>query len=333
MQHHITEKGLKDSDRYSNTSDLKNDRDHDYSETYSATDSTATRLANYISNGSNGGSGVPLAGPVKIPNDQRYSGDYTDMMATKIGLTNNGYIPYGGSDYTSPQSLTQIRNSTSLKNHLLPSSSALSNNTISPSITTSATSYMNGQVPIDHYSLARSRELRQDNGLPSIPMSTMPNGLLSELNYFYSSFHCPEYLRKFVFLDQSLLNNVDVRYSATYGNPYLKQNNNSSLPYVPTANPAVTPAPPPYNANRSTNSNSSFSSSTTISNNGSLLNAGVNVGVNYGNSNPNIVGLSVSSTSAPPTSTTQTTQITSPTRQFIIPANGDIKKGALATHV
>jgi hypothetical protein len=317
---------------------MKHDRDHDYSETYSATDSTATRLANYIS-GSNGGSnhGVPLAGPVKIPNDQRYSGDYTDMMQTKIGLTNNGYIPYStdySRDYSPPHSLTQVRNSTSLKNHLLATSNTPTNPAASPSTTTSNTPYMNGQLPnhqpIDHYSLGRNRqELRQDNGLPAIPLNQMPNGLLSKSEY-YTLRYPRNYSRYSFFLDQSLLNNVDVNYRATYGNPYLKQNNSSTLPYTPTANPLQTPAPPPYN--RSTNSNSSFSSSTTISNNGSLSNAGLNVGVNYGSSNPNIVnGLTVSST--PPTSTTNTTQITSPSRQFIVPANGDIKKGALATHV
>lgn len=323
-QHHIKEKGYKDSDRYSNNSELK-DPDRDYSE-YSGTESTATRMAiNILGNGHVGG--VPLAGPVKIPNDQRYSGDYTDMhVATKIGLTNNGYISYNdySRDYSPPNSMRT--NSTSLKNHLIASSGH------SPLINTPAT--INGSI--DHYSLGRNRELRQDNGLPSIPMSTMPNGMMSK----YYSVRRRECLdgrsRRHLtqttsILDQSLLNNVDIRYSATYGNPFLKSSSNTPLPppngtQKPfTANPSVTPAPPPYN--RSNNSNSSFSSSTTISNNGSLLGAGASIGLSYANPSSGASTAGISNT------TNSLTQITSPSRQFILPANGDLKKGSLATHV
>lgn len=324
LQHHITEKGYKDSDRYSNNSELK-DPDRDYSE-YSGTESTATRMAINILG--NGHSGVPLAGPVKIPNDQRYSGDYTDMhVATKIGLTNNGYIPYSdySRDYSPPNSMRA--NSTSLKNHLIASSGH--SPLINPPVT------MNGGI--DHYSLGRNRELRQDNGLPSIPLNTMPNGMMSK--YYAIGRRCREdrqqqqYLTQTTsILDQSLLNNVDIRFSAHYGNPFLKSSSITPLPppnagQKPfTANPSVTPAPPPYN--RSNNSNSSFSSSTTISNNGSLLGANASLGLSYANPN-----------SSPSTAVTTTaannslTQITSPSRQFILPANGDLKKGSLATHV
>ena len=149
--------------------------------------------------------------------------------------------------------------------------------------------------------------------------------------------HYDRYLEKFIMqttsiLDQSPLNNVDIRYSATYGNPFLKSSNLSPLPppnstanaQKPfTANPSVTPAPPPYN--RSNNSNSSFSSSTTISNNGSLL-SGANLGLSY--ANPNSTTATVTSTN-----NSNVAQITSPSRQFILPANGDLKKGSLATHV
>ncbi|KAG5684445.1 hypothetical protein PVAND_013679 [Polypedilum vanderplanki] len=314
-EHHITEKNFKDSDRFSNTSELK-DPDRDYSE-YSGTESTATRTAiNILGNGHANGT-VPLAGPVKLPNNNnhRYSGDYSDMhVATKVGLTNNGYIPYSdySRDYSPPNSMrTNI--TASLKNHLISSSghSPLINST---PVTMNST--------IDSYTLGRgNRELRQDNGLPTIPLSTMPNGIIN----------------------QSLLNNVDIRYSATYGNPYLKNSNTSPLPppitHKPyTANPSVTPAPPPYN--RSNNSNSSFSSSTTISNSGSLMGANNNnniisnnnnsIGLSYPNSSSSI---STATTITPSTVAPSNTQITSPSRQFILPANGDLKKGSLATHV
>jgi hypothetical protein len=299
------------------------DPDRDYSE-YSGTESTATRMAINILG--NGHSGVPLAGPVKIPNDQRYSGDYTDMhVATKIGLTNNGYIPYNdySRDYSSPNSIRT--NGTSLKNHLISSSGH------SPLISTP----VNGGI--DHYSLGRNRELRQDNGLPSIPLNTMPNGIMSKYYTIERRGRRDRMLDKYLtqttsILDQSLLNNVDIRYSATYGNPFLKSSSNTPLPQpnsqkLFTANPSVTPAPPPYN--RSNNSNSSFSSSTTISNNGSLLGHPASIGLSS-YANPNINPSSPVTTTA---TSNSLNNITSPSRQFILPANGDLKKGSLATHV
>lgn len=111
--------------------------------------------------------------------------------------------------------------------------------------------------------------------------------------------------------DQSLLN-IDPRYSAAYGNPYLKQPNG----HVPsnTAHSTLTPAPPPYQQSRGSNSNSSFSSSTTISN------------LNGGGGGGSIMGIGVSLNSA------NTSQTPSPSAgQFILPANQ--KVGALATHV
>ena len=94
--------------------------------------------------------------------------------------------------------------------------------------------------------------------------------------------------------------NVDLRYRATYANPFLRTSN-ASLPPIPpsttaihTANPSATPAPPPYNATRNIATTSGVVTSST--------------------------------TSIKPTSS-------SPSGQFILPANGHLKKGALATHV
>lgn len=97
--------------------------------------------------------------------------------------------------------------------------------------------------------------------------------------------------------------NVDLRYRATYANPFLRTSN-ASLPPIPpsttaihTANPSATPAPPPYNATRNTATTSGVVSGSITSIKASL-----------------------------PTSS-------SPSGQFILPANGHLKKGALATHV
>ncbi|XP_065094287.1 irregular chiasm C-roughest protein-like [Ochlerotatus camptorhynchus] len=304
-QHYITEKACKESDRSSNVSDLKIDRDHEYSETCSGTDSIATRLAMNIlgsSSGSNNsgsghagtgmGGGVPLAGPVRIPNDYRYSGDFTDGLGplqSKIGQSNGGYVPYVdyAHDYNMPLHV-----------------------------------HTNGQLPNGNMSLTRHRELRQDNGLPSIGsgMGSLSNSLMNT-----SLMTAPS---------------IDPRYSATYGNPYLRSST-AQLPPLPppsTANPAVTPAPPPYSAGRGQNS---------------LLSMGVNLGVGNGLNSGSIVGItsgltspeSVRSSSGANTSMDQTSQQSQPTPtlptsgtspgpgQFILPANGDLRKGALATHV
>ncbi|XP_021703710.1 irregular chiasm C-roughest protein [Aedes aegypti] len=302
-QHYITEKACKESDRSSNVSDLKIDRDHEYSETCSGTDSIATRLAMNIlgsSSGSNNsgnggqgvGGGVPLAGPVRIPNDYRYSGDFSDGLGplqSKIGQNNGGYVPYVdyAHDYNMP----------------------LHVNT-------------NGQLPNGNMSLTRHRELRQDNGLPSIGsgMGSLSNSLMNT-----SLMTAPS---------------IDPRYSATYGNPYLRSSTTQLPPLPPpsTANPAVTPAPPPYSAGRAQSS---------------LLSMGVNLGVGNGLNSGSIVGItsgltspeSIRSSSGANTSMDQTSQQSQPTPtlptsgtspgpgQFILPANGDLRKGALATHV
>lgn len=119
--------------------------------------------------------------------------------------------------------------------------------------------------------------------------------------------------------DHTLLN-VDPRYSAIYGNPYLKNSNTSIFP-PNTANPAITPAPPPYNASRGSNSNSSFSSSTTISN---VNGGGSIVGIGGGLTTTSNAG------SSPPL--TLPSQTPSPSSGHItLPSNA--KLGGLATHV
>lgn len=146
-------------------------------------------------------------------------------------------------------------------------------------------------------------------------MSSIPNGLVnSEFDVMLELMRLLTHLN-FPSTDQSLLNidpryGSDPRYAAMYANPYLKQPHSPLVPSH-TANPAVTPNPPPYQA-RGSNSNSScqsFSSSTTISN----MNGGSIVGIGA-NLNGSIAS-----------------QTPSPSGQFIVPANS--KVGALATHV
>lgn len=144
-------------------------------------------------------------------------------------------------------------------------------------------------------------------------------------------------------------NGIDSRFSAIYGNPYLRTNS-SILPPLPppsTANPAATPAPPPYHAPR---------------NHANLMGNGVMGSLkNFGNANSILTSTngpaSVSGSSSNLTASSNTLAATplqqqpqvgtpsgglssnattaqSPSGQFILPSNGNAaKKGALATHV
>lgn len=106
---------------------------------------------------------------------------------------------------------------------------------------------------------------------------------------------------------------IDPRFSATYGNPYLR-NSNVGLPAPHTAIPAATPAPPPYSRD---------------------------ISRNIVNSCANIVPTSVATvltngTNGANGAVPQVARLpNSPTSQYIVPnANlATIKRGTLATHV
>ncbi|XP_045462512.1 irregular chiasm C-roughest protein-like isoform X1 [Harmonia axyridis] len=121
--------------------------------------------------------------------------------------------------------------------------------------------------------------------LNDIPMS-MPNGGLPSLG-------------------------IDPRFSATYGNPYLRSSS-VGLPTPNTANPVATPAPPPYSRD-----NSRIVGST------AMMTASANV-VN-----------SVMATGANGSIPQMTRLPNSPTSQYIIPTSNatTIKRGTMATHV
>ncbi|XP_030767335.1 irregular chiasm C-roughest protein-like [Sitophilus oryzae] len=102
---------------------------------------------------------------------------------------------------------------------------------------------------------------------------------------------------------------IDPRFSATYGNPYLR-NPSVGLPTPNTANPVATPAPPPYSRE---NSRLAISSSGMITASANPVNTVVANGANGG--------------------VPQVTRLpSSPTSQYIVPSS-TIKRGTLATHV
>lgn len=103
---------------------------------------------------------------------------------------------------------------------------------------------------------------------------------------------------------------IDPRFSATYGNPYLR-NPNVGLPTPNTANPGATPAPPPYSRDSVRN----------LVNSSAMMTASANV-VNVSNGSNGIIP--------------QVTRLpNSPTSQYIVPNSNmtTIKRGTMATHV
>lgn len=108
----------------------------------------------------------------------------------------------------------------------------------------------------------------------------------------------------------SSLGPIDPRYSATYGNPYLR-GSSVGLPTPNTANPVATPAPPPYSRdNARINSSSAMMTS--------CANVNSSVMANSNGSIPQMARLP-----------------NSPTSQYIIPTSNvsSIKRGTMATHV
>lgn len=132
-----------------------------------------------------------------------------------------------------------------------------------------------------------------------ISSSNLPLNDLSDLHVTHSP------------IPNGVLPGIDPRFSATYGNPYLR-NPSVGLPTPNTANPAATPAPPPYSRGNSTLA----SSSAIITSSSNVVNTVVANGANG--------------------SVPQMTRLpNSPTSQYIVPNSSvnAIKRGTMATHV
>ncbi|XP_061725358.1 irregular chiasm C-roughest protein-like isoform X1 [Cydia pomonella] len=219
----------KENDRNSNISDLKLELrqangscEVDYPNTGS--DSTLCSNAKL-------GSGIPLAGSVPLNSitqsnyqPYRYSNDYTDPAYADCYKV-NGYQTYVhyGHDYT-PGSL-RVQSPTLSTDKLTPNRSV--NGSLPRSVDTSSTVQFNPGNGSQNNSLQRKRQdssnALNNLGLPTTEVSRVPNG--------------------------GIIQGIDVRYAATYGNPHLRS---GALGFtVNTAKPASTPAPPPYSSVRS----------------------------------------------------------------------------------
>ncbi|XP_047541036.1 irregular chiasm C-roughest protein-like isoform X1 [Vanessa atalanta] len=222
---------FKENDRNSNISDLKLElrqangtSEIDYSNTGS--DSTLCSNAKL-------GSGIPLAGTVPLSSinqtntyqPYRYSNDYTDPAYSdcyKVNGFGNGYQTYVhyGHDYT-PGSL-RVQSPTLGSEKLTPNRSI--NGSLPRSVDTPSSVQYNASNGSQSNSLQRATKRQDSSGaLNNLPNegARVPNG--------------------------GIIQGVDVRYAATYGNPHLR----TGLSTVHTAKPASTPAPPPYSSVRS----------------------------------------------------------------------------------
>lgn len=147
----------------------------------------------------------------------------------------------------------------------------------------------------------------QLNSLQSnqIPVSGTTNLPLNDLNDLH--------LSPSTNLPNGNIGGIDPRFSATYGNPYLR-NSNVGLPAPHTAIPAATPAPPPYTRDASRN----------------LANSSVNM------IPTSIATVLTNGTNGANGAVPQVARLpNSPTSQYIVPNPNlaTIKRGTLATHV
>ncbi|XP_026846211.1 irregular chiasm C-roughest protein isoform X1 [Drosophila persimilis] len=294
--------------------------------------------------------GVPLAGPVKF--DERFSGDFTDRYNRQCHIKNlknhqenayketsaNGYAHYFeyALDYSPP---AEAAGGKSAKNSAGGKNSATLPHSAAPV----------GGVG----SVAAAALVGGGGGGASLPRNQRHDQQQSQ--------------QANGFMGQPLLQNgIDSRFSAIYGNPYLRTNS-SILPPLPppsTANPAATPAPPPYHAARHHHSNgglkhyghghgASLAGATLHTSpataGGQLMSGGGSAAASLNSGIAGGAGGSVSGSSSNLTASSNTLAATplaqsgvagaqcaqSPSGQFILSNNGKghTQKGPLATHV
>ncbi|XP_045540584.1 irregular chiasm C-roughest protein-like isoform X2 [Papilio machaon] len=223
----------KESDRSSNISDLKlqiGQNDGSYELDYTSSDRSEIKNP----------SGLPLAGPVVMPNIRHddplmqygYSNDYSDPTYSDPYFKNpagyvydypQGYIPPPHLRVQSPTQL-EVPNR-SLQGSLTRSIDTASTLPLSAGNGSQSNSLQRTSKPSDETDAINNLGLPMGGENPPTPIYAQPNTKSNT--------------------------GIDLRYAATYGNPYLR---NSSVGYgsqVHTAKPAATPAPPPYSAVRS----------------------------------------------------------------------------------
>ncbi|KAG6462376.1 hypothetical protein O3G_MSEX013220 [Manduca sexta] len=215
----------KESDRSSNISDLKlqlPQSDGSYELDYTSSDRSDSKLQ----------AGLPLAGPVPLPairhDEFSYSNDYSDPAYNEpYYKAPSGYVydyPHG---YAPPPHLR-------VQSPDVPASRSLQGS-LTRSIDTASTLPLSAGNESQNNTLQRTKSPEETDAInnlglpvgegPPAPIYAQPNAKVQH--------------------------GVDLRYAATYGNPYLRNSTTGYGNQVHTAKPAATPAPPPYSAVRS----------------------------------------------------------------------------------
>lgn len=224
----------KESDRSSNISDLKPHLPHSdgsYELEYTSSDRSDSKIH----------AGLPLAGPVALPamrHDDplmqfRYSNDYSDPTYSDPYFKNPaGYVYDYPQGYAPPPHLRV--QSPGLD---VPPPRSLQGS-LTRSIDTAST------LPLSAGNGSQNNTLQRTNKSPDETDAINNLGLPVDGDAPSST---PIYAQPNIKPQP----NVDLRYAATYGNPYLRNSNIGYGSQVHTAKPAATPAPPPYSAVRS----------------------------------------------------------------------------------
>uniref|UniRef100_A0A1S4G8F0 Ig-like domain-containing protein n=1 Tax=Anopheles gambiae TaxID=7165 RepID=A0A1S4G8F0_ANOGA len=257
------------------------------------------------------------------------SGNSTSSTGNSTSNNSNGYVPYVNyaRDYSPP---TQ---------HLMQFKASSSSNSIGNALTAKppARPPANGQLPTGTMTLTRKRTpaAPPDAGgaLPSIQssVSSIPNGLM---NHPMLGCHL----------------GLDTRFGANYGTLHGRGPSPMQLPPPATANPAATPAPPPYSATRNQNcllglglppaaggpttgTNSAALLATGSSSPSSTQSGSLSLASSQLSQAPSIAGGTVGTGQGAGGREQQQQQPNSPPGQFILPSSNTIKPGVLATHV
>ncbi|XP_013145492.1 PREDICTED: irregular chiasm C-roughest protein-like isoform X2 [Papilio polytes] len=222
----------KESDRSSNISDLKlqiGQSEGSYELDYTSSDRSEIKNP----------AGLPLAGPVVMPNIRHddplmqygYSNDYSDPTYNDPYFKNPaGYVYDYPQGYVPPPHL-RVQSPTQLE---VPNRSL--QGSLTRSIDTTSTLPLSAGNGSQTNSLQRTKPSEETDAINNLGLplggENPPTPIYAQPNNKGNA-------------------GIDLRYAATYGNPYLR---NSSVGYgsqVHTAKPAATPAPPPYSAVRS----------------------------------------------------------------------------------
>lgn len=234
-----TNSDYKESDRSSNISDFKvphGDGTYDLDYTSSNTGSNL-KLA-----------GLPLAGPVSLPNIRhddplmqfRYSNDYSDPMFADAYLKAPGYLSYAEytPDYPLPpglrvQSPTQLDIANGNRSH---------QGSLTRSIDTASTVPISGGNSSQNNSLQRTKPQDESDSINNLGLPVGNEG---------PPIYAQPTTKGTLHNGGVLPSGLDVRFAATYGNPYLRANVGGFGAQGQSMKPIATSAPPPYSARNS----------------------------------------------------------------------------------